>query len=81
MMANSAILLDMAIMVISGHGTNKIIIAVTIVYTLQVARLIRRETLSIKKDKYVKASYEQGASILRIIYYHILPNMISVLLI
>lgn len=81
MMAIPAMLLAMLIMAIFGYGANKVIIAVTIVYIPQVARLVRGETLSIKKEEYVEASYAQGASILHIIYYHILPNLISVLLV
>lgn len=80
-MAIPAMLLAMIIMSIFGYDANKLIIAIAIVFVPQVARIVRGEALSNKVEGYVKASYAQGASIFRIIYYHTLPNMVSVLLV
>ena len=81
MMAIPAMLLAMIIMAIFGHDANNLIIAITIVYIPQVARIVRGETLRVKVDEYVKASYAQGASITRIVLFHVIPNISSVLLV
>jgi peptide/nickel transport system permease protein len=81
MMAIPAMLLAMMIMAIFGHDANNLIIAITIVYIPQVARIVRGETLRVKVDEYIKASFAQGASIVRIAFFHVLPNIGSVLLV
>lgn len=81
MMAIPAMLLAMMIMAIFGHKADNLIIAITIVYIPQVARIVRGETLRIKVEEYIKASFAQGSSIIRMAFFHVLPNISSVLLV
>ncbi len=81
MMAFPAILLAMAIMAALGAKSLNVILAVTIVMTPQVARVIRSRTLVLKEQTFVEVLKSQGASSFRIIWLHIAPNTVSQLII
>jgi len=80
-MAIPAMLLAMIIMAILGRGIDKVILAFVIVYTPQVARLVRGEALRVQKENYLEAANALGASTLSIIWRHVLPNIVSPLLV
>lgn len=48
---------------------------------IQIARLVRGQILSLKRQDFVLAAQALGSSDLRIMVYHILPNVISIALI
>jgi len=48
---------------------------------IQIARLVRGQILSLKRQDFVLAAQALGSSDLRIMIYHILPNVISIALI
>lgn len=77
MMAFKPILLAIAIMAALGPAMRNVVIALTINYTPRTARIVRGEVLSVKEETYVKAAQSLGASTKRIIFRHILPNIIS----
>ncbi len=53
------------------------IIAVTITRIPQYARVVRGETLKLKRAGYVEAARAMGASNARIIMEHIIPNLVG----
>ena len=55
----------------------RIIIIVSVVGWTTVARLVRAETLSMKRRDFVRAAVALGARTDRILFLHILPNVIS----
>jgi oligopeptide transport system permease protein len=65
------------LMVVMGSGIKTIIIAITLTGWINMARIIRAQVLSIKKLPYIEASISYGASNLRVIFFHILPNLSS----
>ena len=71
------ILLAIALMAALGASNTNVIIALTIVYTPSVARVVRSSALVAKGRLYVEASKVQGASSGRILWKLILPNVIS----
>lgn len=77
LMSFPSILLAIAIMAALGAKTENVIIALSIVYTPFVARVVRSSALSVKEQTYVEAELAQGASALRIIWQHIAPNVLS----
>ncbi|GAA0356265.1 ABC transporter permease [Bacillus horti] len=81
LMAFPAILLAIAIMATMGSRTENVIIALSIVFTPYVARVVRSSALVIREQTYIEALHSQGASSLRIIALHIAPNTISPLII
>lgn len=71
------ILLAIALMAALGASNTNVIIALTIVYTPSVARVVRSTALVAKSQLYVEAAKVQGASAGRILWKLILPNVIS----
>ena len=80
-MAFPAILLAIAIMAVLGPRSENVIIALSIVFTPYVARVIRSSALVIREQTYIEALHSQGARAWRIIALHIAPNVISPLII
>lgn len=80
-MAFPAILLAIALMAALGPSTNNVILALSIVYTPYVARVVRSSALSVREETYIEAMKAQGASSSRIIWLHIAPNTLSPLIV
>jgi peptide/nickel transport system permease protein len=77
LMAFPAILLAVVIMAVLGTGTLVVVIAIGIVYTPIIARVMRATTLTTRGELYVEAARARGASGLRVIVRHILPNSLG----
>ncbi len=60
--------------VIMGAGLPTIIIALTLTGWIPMARIVRGQILQLKELDYATAAYALGASRLRILVYHLLPN-------
>ena len=69
-----SLLLALAIMAAFGASINNIIIALTVIFSSRGIRVIRSQALSVKELPYVEAARAAGASNLRIMLRHILPN-------
>ncbi len=72
-----AILLAIAILAALGPGVENAMIAIGIVYTPIFARITRGSVITVREDVYVDAARNLGASDARIIFFHILPNVIA----
>lgn len=72
-----AILLAITVLAILGPGVVNAMIAIGIVYMPIFARITRASTLSVREEVYVRAARSLGASDLRIIGLHILPNVLT----
>jgi len=57
-----------------GTGLSNVIVAVSLAFVDDFARLVRSMVLSIKQEQYVDAARTLGASHWRIMWRHILPN-------
>lgn len=64
-----------------GKGLFALIIALTITGWTEVARLVRGQVFQIKEQEFVTASKALGASPKRIIFTHLLPNTIGVVIV
>ena len=71
------ILLAIFIVAVLGPGLMNIIVVAAISSWVRYARLVRGEILSVKKMEYVEAIRSLGAVDIRIMFRHILPNVIS----
>ena len=60
-----------------GSGTRNIYIAITIVGWVSYARIVRGEVLVAKRREYVLAAKSGGLSDARILFRHLLPNVIT----
>lgn len=81
MLAIPSILLAIAFMAALGKGLDKAIIAIGLVSIPEYARLVRGSILSVKENDYVQAAKIIGNRPSRIIMKHILPNVISVIVV
>ena len=80
-MAFPTLILAMAVTIALGPSIKTIMIALITVSWPPYARLVRGDILSVREEDFVKASRGVGASHLRIIVRHILPNSIYPVLI
>jgi peptide/nickel transport system permease protein len=72
-----AILLAIAILAALGPGISNAMIAIGIVYTPIFARITRGSVLTVREEVYVEAATAIGARDSRILFRHILPNVIA----
>ena len=77
MLAIPSILLAISIAAALGPGLRNVMIAIAIGSVPQFARIVRASILTVKEQEYIEASRATGASDLRIIVSHILPNCIA----
>jgi peptide/nickel transport system permease protein len=77
LLAFPGILLALAIVSVLGGSLNNVIIAVAVFSIPAFARIVRGSTLSVRKLEYIDAMKALGASDFRIIFKHILPNVMS----
>lgn len=77
LMAVPSALLAMAIITALGNGVWKLVIALSIAQVARFARIVRSSVLTLRNMEYVEAAKCYGASSLRIILKHILPNGIG----
>ena len=72
-----SLLLGILVVVSIGSGITKIIIAVSIALFPRFIRLSRSSTLAIKERDSIEASRAIGCSAFRIMIFHILPSLVS----
>jgi peptide/nickel transport system permease protein len=75
------LLLAIGVIAVIGPSTWGAAIAIAIVYTPIFARLLRGPSLVIVESEYVMGAKAIGASDIRIIFSHLLPNLSSVILV
>ncbi len=80
-MAFPSLLLGLTIMAVLGAGLDKMVVAIGIMLTPAFARVVYAGTLSIGKREYVDAARVVGAGRGRILRAHILPNLMSDILV
>ncbi|MEC0202132.1 ABC transporter permease [Paenibacillus lautus] len=81
LIAIPGILLAIALMAALGASAINVITALTIVFTPNIARVVRSAALVVREQTYIEAMHVQGASSTRIIWQHIVPNTLSPLLV
>ena len=71
------LLIVILLMVVMGPGIFTILIALTFTGWINMARIVRSQTLQIKESEYVLAAKLIGASRFRVLYRHLIPNTIG----
>jgi peptide/nickel transport system permease protein len=77
LMAFPAIVLAIALMASLGPSVLNVVIAIGVVYSPRVARVVRGSVLVIRETAYVEAARALGAADLALIRRHVLPNCVS----
>jgi peptide/nickel transport system permease protein len=81
LLAVPGILLAIGIVAWLGHGEIQIMLAVGISYSPLFARLLRGSLLALRESDYVLAARSMGASPVRILLRHMLPNALTPLIV
>jgi peptide/nickel transport system permease protein len=81
LLAVPGILLAIGIVAWLGHGELQIMLAVGVSYSPIFARLLRGSLLALRESDYVTAARSMGASPVRILLRHMLPNALTPLIV
>ena len=73
------LLIATILMLALGHGIFAVVVALSIGGWMGVARVVRGETLKIREQAYLEAARSIGASPVRLVFRHFLPNLLPVL--
>jgi len=75
------IMLGLALVVLLGAGVSTVILVIVVYSVPSYARLVRTQTLSLKTRDFIKAEQVMNAGTPRILFHHLLPNVVGPLLI
>jgi peptide/nickel transport system permease protein len=81
LMAFPGVILALAIMAAIGPRVENVLVALTVVYTPRLARVVRSVVLSVRRTQYVDAALAIGVDTPRILMRHILPNCRAILIV
>ena len=73
----------MAIILVAifGSGLYTLAVVIALLFWRSVARVTRSETLTLREREFVKSAKAAGSSDVKIMYYHLLPNLLPLILI
>lgn len=80
-LAFPGILLAIAFAAVLGPGLGNLILALCLTGWVSYARLTRGQTLSLRNRQHVQAAESLGAGVTRLIFRHILPLLLSILVV
>ena len=75
------ILFALTVIVILGPGTGTLIFVIAVISVPVYGRLVRAQTLSLRRSEFILAEQSMGAATSRIIGIHLLPNVLGPLVI
>lgn len=75
------ILIALAVAATVGPSLTNVILIIALLYWGQFARMARGEALSIRERDYVQAAYAIGCNPMRILWMHILPNLVNTIIV
>jgi peptide/nickel transport system permease protein len=71
------VLLAITVVSFLGYGLPQVMIAIGVIYSPTFARIVRAEALVIKTEEYVEASRALGSPMLKVVFRHIVPNLLG----
>jgi peptide/nickel transport system permease protein len=81
LMSIPPVLLAIALMALTRASMENVIVAITLAETPRVVRLVRSLVLTLRDEPYVMAAVAAGTRLPRILWRHILPNIVAPLLV
>ena len=81
LMSIPPVLLAIALMALTRASMENVILAITLAETPRVVRLVRSLVLTLRDEPYVVAAVAAGTRLPRILWRHILPNIVAPLLV
>lgn len=80
-MSLPALILAIAVVGVLGPGLSHAMIAIGIVFAPRLLRLVRASVIDIRQETFIEASSTIGSSAFRILGRHVLPNILSPLIV
>jgi peptide/nickel transport system permease protein len=81
LMSIPPVLLAIALMALTKASMQNVILAITLAETPRIVRLVRGLVLTLRDEPYVQAAVAAGTRLPRILWRHILPNIVAPLLV
>lgn len=81
LMAFPGIILAIGIMAVRGAEVSNVVLALTVVNTPRLARVVRSVVIGLSKTQFVEAAESAGCSVWRVLGVHLLPNTLSPLIV
>ncbi|MVO16486.1 ABC transporter permease subunit [Parasedimentitalea huanghaiensis] len=81
LMAIPTVLIIILLLVVAGRSFFMLFIALGAVSWLSMARIVRGQTLALKHREFIEAARASGVSEITIMYRHILPNLLGVVIV
>jgi peptide/nickel transport system permease protein len=81
LLAFPPLLLAIALVAVLGPSLSNVVIALTVLGWVPFARLVRGQVLSLKQRNYILAAKTSGQVDIRIMFVHMLPNIISTVIV
>ena len=81
LMSIPPVLLAIALMALTRASIQNVIVAITLAETPRVVRLVRSLVLTLREEPYVQAAVAAGTTLPRMLWRHILPNIMAPLLV
>lgn len=81
LMAFPAILLAITVSAVLGSSVTNVVIALSVATTPHTARIVRASVLVVREREFVEAARALGASELRVLLRHVMPNAMSALIV
>jgi peptide/nickel transport system permease protein len=75
------VILALAFVAVLGPGVTNLIVVVTLVFVPQFGRVARAQALALQHRSFLEAEVILGASPLRILFHHLLPNILGPLIV
>jgi peptide/nickel transport system permease protein len=76
-MAIPPLILALAIVAVLGQSVTNVMLAIAVAITPWTSRILRGAVMSVKQQVYIEAAEAMGATTLRIVLRHILPNVVA----
>lgn len=76
-----AILMAIAVVAVLGNGVPQLVVAMSIAFMPNTAKVCRAAIFTVKDNDYVESSISMGVSVPKIIVRHLIPNSIGVIII
>lgn len=74
------VVLAVAVVALTGNRLENVVLAIAIINVPRFMRLVRAQGLSIREARFIEAAQTYGASWLRILLRHVLPNVYGVVI-
>jgi peptide/nickel transport system permease protein len=80
-LAFPALLLAIGVAAVFGAGAKSVVLALAVVYTPRIARVMRGAALPVRQMEYMEAARSGGAGSVRIVARHLFPNCLPALIV